>query len=186
MNRRLLISLILAATAMLALAATAPAGARSLRGLVAPAKVCKHQRDADLPSAVQERSMRCMINFARQRTGTRRLVNSVDLGRSSGRKSGDILRCNSFSHSACGRDFTYWMRRTGYISQCWSAGENIAWGSGSYGSVRSIMKAWIHSPGHLENILNGSFRQFGVGLDVGSLGQYRHVHVWTTHFGTRC
>ncbi len=183
---RLLTSLILAATALSALTAATPAGARSLGDLVAPTRVCKHQRDAGLPSAVQERSMRCMINFARRKTDRHRLSASVDLGKSSGRKSSDIIRCNSFSHSACGRDFTYWMRRTGFITQCWSAGENIAWGSNSYGSVRSIMKAWVHSPEHLQNILNGSFKQFGVGLDVGTLVRYRNAHVWTTHFGTRC
>ena len=52
-----------------------------------------------------------------------------------------FLRCQEFDHQACGRDTFYWTRRSGYASGCWGAGEKIAWGSGSLGSVRAIMSA---------------------------------------------
>ena len=130
--------------------------------------------------------MRCMTNFARRHAG---LAGLGDAGGSTARprhKSGDILRCDSFSHYACGRDFTYWMQRVGYIpARCWRAGENIAWGTGALGTVRSIFRAWLHSPGHRENIL-GPYRQIGIGLRVGGLDGYGGAHVWTQHFGTHC
>jgi uncharacterized protein YkwD len=130
--------------------------------------------------------MRCMHAFARKRAGRARLTSHAALGRSAGRKSRDILRCDSFSHSACGRDFTYWIRRSGYAGgQCWSAGENIAYGTGSLGTVRSIMRAWLHSRGHRENILSRLFKDFGVGLGIGTLDGNRGAHVWTAHFGER-
>lgn len=130
--------------------------------------------------------MRCMTNFARRRSHLRRLGDTSSLDASATRKSDDIVRCDSFSHFACGRDFTYWMQRTGFLpANCWRAGENIAWGSGSYASVRAIFTAWIHSPGHRENILGTEYGNFGVGLDVGRLGS-QDAHVWTQHFGDHC
>ena len=42
----------------------------------------------------------------------------------------------------------------GYLAaRCWRAGENIAWGTGNYASVRSIFVAWLHSPEHRANLL---------------------------------
>lgn len=129
--------------------------------------------------------MWCMTNFARGQAGMRGLGNAYVLDRSAYDKSGDILRCDSFSHYACGREFTYWMDRTGYTAaRSWRAGENLAWGTGSLGTVRSVFRAWLQSPGHRENIL-GSFREVGIGLRVGSLAGRSQAHVWTQHFGTR-
>ena len=67
------------------------------------------------------------------------------------RKSADILRCDEFSHEACGREFTYWIERFGYRG-CWRAARTSP-GGRRLGSVRSIFRAWMHSPGHRENIL---------------------------------
>jgi uncharacterized protein YkwD len=155
--------------------------------LMAPPSVCAHQFDASAPVGVQEQAMRCLTNYARQRDRRHRFGDVAKLDRSAGDKSRDILRCDSFSHFACGRAFTYWMQRVGYIpARCWRAGENIAWGVGSYGSVRSIFRAWMHSSDHRENILSHGFDHFGVGLDVGGLDGRRHVHVWTQEFGSHC
>lgn len=130
--------------------------------------------------------MRCMHDYARKHGGRSRLGRPATLDRSAGRKSGDILRCDSFSHTACGRPFTYWIERSGYGHGCYGAGENIAYGTGSFGTVRSIMNAWLHSSGHRANILRGSFEDFGVGLRIGTLDGNRGAHVWTAHFGDRC
>lgn len=97
-----------------------------------------------------------------------------------------MLRCDDFDHEACGRDFTYWMQRVGYLGGgCWQAAENIAFGTGSYGTVRAIFRGWIHSPGHRANILDDS-QDLGVGLRVGTLEGYRGAHVWTQQFGSHC
>jgi uncharacterized protein YkwD len=130
--------------------------------------------------------MRCLHDHARRQAGRARLGRPAALGRSTSRKSGDILRCDEFSHTACGRDFTYWIRRSGYGGRCFSAGENIAYGTGPYGTVRSIMRAWLRSTGHRQNILRGSFSDFGVGLRIGTLDGSSGARVWTAHFGDRC
>lgn len=131
--------------------------------------------------------MRCLHDFARRQAGSARLARIRLLARSSGAKSRDILRCDSFSHEACGREFTYWIERFGYGGRCWSAGENIAYGSpGAYATPRIIMRGWLHSTGHRQNILRRIFTDFNVGLAIGELDGLPDTHVWTAHFGYRC
>ncbi len=130
--------------------------------------------------------MRCLINFARKRQGLGRFRPSKKLDVSAGRKSSDIKRCGSFDHYACGRDFTFWMRRVGYASRCWTAAENIAWGQGSRGNVRSIFKAWLRSPGHRANMFSRAYNNVGVGLRKGRFQGANGAMIWTTHFGKRC
>lgn len=130
--------------------------------------------------------MRCMTDFARQRAGLGDLSDAQELDLSARGKLEDILRCDSFSHFACGREFTYWMRETGYIAAtCWRAGENLAWGTGEYGTVRAIFQAWMRSPGHRRNIL-GDYSQIGVSVGIGTLAGRAGTHVWTQHFGSHC
>ncbi len=180
------ISLATALCALVAAILAPSAGAMDLERLIAPTDVCADQTDPQAPAAAQEQAMHCMSNYARERAGLGGLGYSDDLDRSASEKSADILRCDSFSHTACGREFTYWMQRVGYIpARCWRAGENIAWGTGELGSVRSIFTAWIHSPEHRENIL-GRYDQMGTGLVVDNLGGRSEAHVWTQHFGSHC
>ncbi len=130
--------------------------------------------------------MLCMTGFARAQAGLTALAGAPELEQSADDKADDILRCDSFSHFACGREFTYWMRQTGYISsQCWRVGENLAWGTDRYGTVRSIFRAWMNSPGHRENLL-GDFSQIGISLRVGTLDGQLETHVWAEHFGSHC
>jgi uncharacterized protein YkwD len=143
---------------------------------------CPGQNDARAPAAVQEQTMLCLVNRARASRGLPALRKLTSLTRAADRKSGDILRCDEFSHEACGREFTYWMSRFGYHG-C-TEGENIAWGSGPYATPRSIFQMWMHSQGHRENIL-GSYEDTGIGLRVGTLEGYAGAHVWTQEFGSR-
>ncbi|HEX3361336.1 MAG TPA: hypothetical protein VHS74_10125 [Solirubrobacterales bacterium] len=184
MTRKLPIAI--AALALIAALFAGSAQARRLSTLVAPPSACPHQTDLGDSAAVQERAMRCMTDFARDHDGLGRLADAADLDRSAGKKSGDIIRCDSFSHEACGRQFTYWMQRSGYLAaRCWRAGENIAWGTGGYATVRSIFVAWLHSPEHRANLL-GRYSSIGISLRIGNLEGHRRAHVWTQDFGSHC
>ena len=164
-------------------ASAAPAGAA---GLIAPTTVCPDQEALDAAAAVQEQAMLCMANYARAQSGETALAEEEPLVESARDKARDILACDSFSHTACGREFTYWMRETGYMSaECWRVGENLAWGAGEYGSVRAIFRAWMRSPEHRENIL-GDFDQTGIDLRTGTLDGTAGTRVWAQHFGSRC
>jgi uncharacterized protein YkwD len=152
---------------------------------VRPAPTCPGQNDDAGPAAIQERAMRCLVNRARRNRGLGAIHRSIALDRAAAHKSADILRCDSFSHEACGREFTYWMRHFGYLQGgCWQAAENIAWGSGGLGSARSIFRAWMRSPGHRANIL-GPYTDIGIGLEIGELEGHVGAHVWTEEFGSR-
>jgi len=176
MRRRLKIATLLAtiATVLAACAATSP---------VAAAAPCPHQSNLAAPAAAQERAMLCLVNRARTSRGLSPLASPSLLNQAADRKSGDMLRCDEFSHEACGREFTYWIERFGY--EACGAGENIAWGSGSRGTALSIFRAWMHSSGHRRNIL-GPYADIGIGLRVGSIEGFSGARVWTQQFGTRC
>jgi uncharacterized protein YkwD len=160
-----------------------PGRAAGLEPLIAPASACPNQTDPGARIGAQVRALRCLTNFARRDRRLPALAGAAALDRAAGHKSADILRCDSFSHEACGRDFTYWIERAGYRA-CASA-ENIAWGSGRLGSVHSIFRAWMHSPGHRENIL-GPYEEIGIGLRIGRLEGNGGAHVWTQDFGAPC
>jgi uncharacterized protein YkwD len=191
---------VLAATSLLCLAlAPGALGAGGLAGQralerpphatasspIAPPSACP-QSSLDAPVAAQEETMLCLTDFARASAGLGELVDTEQLDQSSRDKAEDVIRCDSFSHFACGREFTYWIRAAGYIGeQCWHAGENLAWGTGEYGSVRAIFRAWMDSPTHRQNIL-GDYSQIGISLVTGDLEGHTGARVWAAHFGSHC
>lgn len=127
--------------------------------------------------------MFCMTNYARSVNGLAPLTQSRPLGMAAEGKSDDILSCDEFSHQACGRPFTFWDKKYGYLKGCWKAGENIAWGTGNLSTVGSIFAAWLQSPEHHENIL-GPYKEIGIGLQVGDLEGNEEASVWTQDFGS--
>jgi uncharacterized protein YkwD len=151
-------------------------------GSAAAAGGCPGQNDTDASAAAQEKTMLCLVNRARASRGLGSFNAPSSLAKAAARKSADILRCDEFSHEACGREFTYWFDRVGY-SGCREA-ENIAYGSGSYVTPRKIFGLWMHSAGHRRNIL-GPYFDVGIGLQAGTLGDVDGAHVWTQEFGAR-
>jgi uncharacterized protein YkwD len=167
-------------------AVSQPSRAMTANTLIAPPAACPGQNDLAAQAEAQEQAMTCMTDFARQQAGLGNLTLTDSLAQSAEDKSDDILRCNSFSHFACGREFTYWMKETGYTAvPCWRVGENLAWGTEERGTVRSIFEAWMRSPGHRENIL-GDFAEIGISVRVGSLNGATGTRVWAQHLGSRC
>ncbi|HET6998438.1 MAG TPA: CAP domain-containing protein [Solirubrobacterales bacterium] len=154
--------------------------------LIAPSANCPDQSSLTSPVAEQEQAMLCMTNFARANAGLGELAEAPELDQSAAGKAADVLRCDEFSHFACGREFTYWIRAAGYIGEgCWHAGENLAWGTGEYGSVRAIFRAWMNSPAHRQNIL-GDYSQVGISLLSGNLEGNSGAQIWASHFGSHC
>jgi uncharacterized protein YkwD len=168
------------------LAALAAPGAVAVPGagkLLAPPAACPGQNQLAIPHTTQARAMRCLTNYARVHSGLKQLAAPKLLTQAAAAKARDILRCDDFSHEACGREFTYWMQNLGYLQgSCWGAAENIAWGTGTIGTARAIFRAWLQSPGHRENIL-GPYADLGVGLREGTLEGNPGAQVWVEEFG---
>ena len=98
-------------------------------------------------------------------------------------------RRNYFDHtSRGGSSFVDRIKRAGYLrgARSWSVGENLAWGSGSHATARSIVRAWMNSPGHRANILNGRFREIGIGITRGApVPGVHNGATYATSFGSR-
>jgi uncharacterized protein YkwD len=182
MKKPLPVVLLAAVATSLILAAGASAGAFS-PAEVAPLEACPNQTNPGLSAAEQAEVMLCMTNFARGTAGLGPLALSRQLQHAAEQKSADIVNCDDFSHEACGRPFTFWDQRYGYLKGCWKAAENIAWGTGAYSSVRSIFTAWLQSPPHHANIL-GPYKEIGLALRVGELEGNDGAAVWTQDFGS--
>lgn len=152
--------------------------------LVAPTKVCANQPASGGKVAMRKaiRAMTCMVNYARKKRGLKRYRQHGKLVWSARRKARDIIRCD-FSHSACGRDFAFWIQKSGYSGG--RIAENIAWGSGYVGSVRKIFIAWMKSPPHRRAILSSQYSHVGAGVVKGKFKGYRGARSWVLHFGAR-
>ena len=105
---------------------------------------------------------------------------SSTLAASANAHSADMATRNYFSHySPSGRSPFQRMRAAGYNYR--AAGENIAAGR-SLSAPEAVVKAWLRSPGHCKVIMNGKYKELGVGRVEGSgrWGVY-----WTQNFGKR-
>ena len=83
----------------------------------------------------------------------------------------DMVAREYFDHDTPeGRGVVDRLRASGYVrdDRYWTVGENLAWGSGDLATPRSIVAAWMGSPGHRANILRDTFAQIGFGVVAGT------------------
>ena len=174
------------AVVALALAGTAsaadPTAARRI-ALLAPRGVCPDP-EMSAPARAQIKAMLCYHAYARRRLGVRQLRPVAPLDRSSALKARWIVGCRAFTHTPCGRSFITAFRDVDYIHGNWVVGENLAWGSGSRGTVRALFDAWLHSPPHREAIIRSDWREIGISLiRVPRIFGQAEVALWVSNFG---
>jgi uncharacterized protein YkwD len=131
----------------------------------------------------------CLVNAERTSRGLRAVRSNSKLARAASRHSGDMVRRKFFSHdSPSGRGMLDRVRASGFIPRrgSWIVGENLAFGSGTLGQPSAIVRAWMASPGHRANILQGRFREIGIGVARGvPVPGVRGGGTYTTDFGAR-
>ena len=73
----------------------------------------------------------------------------------------------------------------GYLGDddAWVVGENIGWGQASLATPRSMVDAWMNSPGHRENLLSADYSEVGLGLALGTPADQTWGATYTTDFG---
>jgi uncharacterized protein YkwD len=91
----------------------------------------------------------------------------------------EMIRSGTFAHGA----FSTRMRI--FHVRGPAMGENLAWGSGSYGSPRSIVEMWLNSPPHRANLLRPGFRRIGIGAVITSFQGESGATVVTADFAGR-
>jgi len=113
----------------------------------------------------------CLLNGERADRGLPALTLNARLTRAADLYAADLVSGSYFSHTGRdGSDLMQRIRRTGYLPSGggWSIGENLAWGTGALATPGAIMRAWMNSPGHRDNILNARYREIGIGVAGGN------------------
>ncbi|MCG7345247.1 CAP domain-containing protein [Sporosarcina sp. ACRSL] len=112
-----------------------------------------------------------LTNAERQKAGLQPLQIDKNLMNSARQKSTDMATNNYFSHESPTYGSPFDQMKANGVSYR-SAAENIAMGQQS---AEEVVKAWMESPGHKENILTPNFTHIGIGYDAN--GKY-----WTQQF----
>jgi uncharacterized protein YkwD len=132
----------------------------------------------------------CLINQERERHGEGALAPNAKLAHAAQAHSRDMANEDYFSHVAPnGETPLERMRASGYLPNAqdgYAVGENIAWGTMWLATPQSIVNAWMASPGHRANILDGAYRETGVGVEPrppASLAEGQPGALYTQDFG---
>ena len=132
----------------------------------------------------------CLLNRIRRQHDRHPLRSNPALQAVAQRYSQQMVTQQFFDHvSPAGSTFVQRIRTTDYLADAttWSLGENLAWGSGYFGTPRETVKGWMHSPGHRHNILEPRYREIGIGIAPGAPVDVGGVQgaTYTTEFGKR-
>jgi uncharacterized protein YkwD len=181
---RFIVSAIVAASiSALLVAGHADGAQRSWSAFLAPAGACGAADDASAPAAAQARAVACLVNWARVQDHRPRLSRRLALQRAAALKGESVASCKQFSHTPCGGRFTSAVNAAGYRYATF--GENLY--AGTWGTVtpREVVRAWLLSPSHRANVLNGRFRDVGAApVRASGLFDGGDAVVWTATFGS--
>ena len=129
----------------------------------------------------------CLLNVQRAANGLKPLTDNAFLERVSDGYSRAMVTTGVFDHVlADGLDLA--ARLTDYtnLADSWSVGENIGYGESILATPAAMVVAWMNSPGHRANILNGEFEEVGIGIANGTpVGSGPNSATYTTDFGAR-
>ncbi len=111
-------------------------------------------------------------NVERKKVGLPELVKSTKLNKSASLKTDDMFTGQYFEHvSPDGKTAADLVRAVSYKFQI--VGENLA--LGIFDTDKSLVKAWMDSPTHKENILNPKYTEIGVAVGI---GDYKGQRQW--------
>jgi uncharacterized protein YkwD len=145
--------------------------AANARGCAAARTTIAHASRAEL-----QRAVACLVNEQRRSRGLPGLRENRRLNRSAQGWTNVMVTHRDFSHGA---DFAARISAVGFD---WSnVGENIATG---YATPVAVVKAWMASKGHCQNILNPQYRYVGTGVSNNSISGFSTLAgTWTQDFG---
>lgn len=134
-----------------------------------------HARIASTARPELQAAVVCLVNVQRTSRGLPALRESARLDRSAQGWTNVMVRVHTLTHGA---DFAARISAVGFA---WSmAGENIATG---FLTPTAVVRAWMASPGHCQNILSPSFLDVGTGVSRPSVAGAGRAGTWTEDFG---
>ncbi len=125
-------------------------------------------------TAAQENEVARLVNIERAKVGLPALKINWELSRVARYKSADMANKRYFSHNSPTYGTPFQMMES-FGLRFSAAGENIAYGQRT---PAEVMRDWMNSPGHRNNILSRSYTEIGVGLAKNKNG----VCYWTQMF----
>jgi uncharacterized protein YkwD len=144
-----------------------------LCALFAPATASASGPCDDADGSLQQLGLRnaraatlCLLNAERAARGLGPLGASSKLARAAQGHAADMVDRGYFAHG----NFGARIARSGWgrHRRTYTIGENLGYGSGDGATPRSIVEAWMDSPGHRANILQRRFRAIGIGIASGT------------------
>ena len=133
-----------------------------------------------------ESAVLCLFNRKRAKRNLPRLARHRQLDEPALGHSRYMVQERCFAHRCRGEPgleerLREYLERGG---QAW--GQNIAWGSGEFGSPQAVVRSWMRSEGHRRNILSRDYEHIGIGIVWGSPeGPVFEAATYTTTFGAR-
>ena len=157
------------------------------------ARTAQQCADADLEASSSNlRRIRaavvCLHNEIRARYHQAALRENRRLHRAALGHSRDMVTDDYFEHTTPeGTTTLDRILRSGYVGKGdgWVLGENLAWGTGAFGTPRSAIETWMSSPAHRANLLKKAYREIGVGVVLGIPGSDAAGATYTVDFGVR-
>jgi Cysteine-rich secretory protein family len=123
-----------------------------------------------------DQQMLDLVNQERAKSGANPLKLNEKLDKAANEHTLDQANSNKMSHDGSnGSKFGDRLKNDGYLFSF--AAENVA--AGQTDPIQ-VMKSWMNSPGHRENILNPKLEEIGVGSATSKDGKL----FWTQDFGT--
>lgn len=120
-----------------------------------------------------------LVNEERAKENLSALSKNSDLESAASLKAQDMFAKNYFAHYAPdGTSPWDFFRKVHY--QYTYAGENLGMG---FSDAESLVKAWMNSPKHRKNIMNPAYREIGISVQTGTIGD-RDTTLAVQMFGT--
>ena len=132
-------------------------------------------------AAVDASTLYSLHNSNRNNSGLGGLTVNSQLVSSATSKAKAMLDSNCWDHY-CPPGTSPWSFILGAGYEYIYAGENLAEG---FGDNNALMNAWMNSPTHRANVLNGNFTEIGIGFAYGSFQGKENNTIVVVHFGSR-
>ena len=115
--------------------------------------------------AAGEQQVLVLLNEIRAQHGLSGFSASIPLRSAARAHSADMLANDYFDHDSPSEAWDVRIYR--YVKSP-LIGENIAWGTGSYGTPEGIVSQWMHSATHRHIILTAGLHKVGLALTAGT------------------
>ncbi|MFA6304972.1 MAG: CAP domain-containing protein [Patescibacteria group bacterium] len=120
-----------------------------------------------------------LTNKQRVLQGLPELSINISLNKAAKQKAGNIFKWQKFSHDLPNEKFSAPVKAVGYEYSI--TGENLAEG---FANSEAIIKAWMASAGHRNNILNPKYKEIGMAIKRDKLDG-KTTYVVVQYFGAQ-